>query len=209
MLSNGIPRGFPEKWLSTVTEPRVHEDEQGFFIYSISENCKVYFEEFYHFLEEIEKRCLVELGVLNYKTNRTSLDHQETLSFYKARKIVVEQLLKTIYSFYSDSTNLGVIMSPWCFGTVVLEKIEIYKERLARGEATDPNLPDFPYYVFSYMNEIYKKTLLEVLGFPPEAFAMRWQYSELLKRYSRVLSDVNSSLQQILQTVKSRWNGSA
>lgn len=208
MLSNGIQRGFPEKWLSTVTEPRVHEDEHGFFIYSISENCKVYFGEFYHFLEEIEKRCLVELGVLNYKTNRASLDHQQTISYYQARQIIVEQLLKTVYSFYPDSANLGVIMSPWCFGTVVLEKIEIYKERLVRGEATDPHLPDFPYYVFSYINEIYKKTLLEVLGFPPEAFAMRWQYSELLKRYSRVLSDVNSSLQQILQTVKSRWNGS-
>jgi hypothetical protein len=209
MLSNGFQRGFPEKWLSTVTEPRVHKDQRGHFIFSISENAKVYFEEFYQFLEEIEKKCLVELGVLNFKLNRTSEDHQDTLAYYRARKIVVEQLLKTIYSFYSDDTNLGVIMSPWCFGTVVLEKIEIHKERLMKGEATDPNLPDFPFYVFSYLNEIYKKALLEVLGFPPEAFAMRWQYSELLKRYSKVLSDVNSSLQQILQTVKSRWNGSS
>ena len=209
MLSNGVLRGFPEKWLSTVTEPRVHKDTCGYFIYSISENSKVYFDQFYNFLEETEKKCMAELGVLNFRISRTHLDHQETLSYYKARKIIVEQLLKTIYSFYSDSANLGVIMSPWCFGTVVLEKIEIYKERLMRGEAADSNLPEFPYYVFSYMNEIYKKTLLEVLGFPPEAFAMRWQYSELLKRYSKVLSDVNSSLQQILQSVKGRWNGSS
>lgn len=209
MLNNGIQRGFPEKWLSTVTEPRVHKDQGGHFIYSISENSKVYFEEFYQFLEETEKKCLAELGVLNYKLNRVPEDHQETFSYYRARKIVVEQLLKTVYSFYSDATNLGVIMSPWCFGTVVLEKIEIYKERLTKGEATDANLPDFPYSVFSYLNEIYRKALLEVLGFPPEAFAMRWQYSELLKRYSKVLSDVNGSLQQILQTVKTRWNGSS
>ena len=207
MLSNGIQRGFSPKWLSTVPEPRVHKDEQGHFIYSISENIKVYFDDFYRFLEETEKNCLVELGALNYKFNRTPEDHQESLCYYKARKIIAEQLLKNVSSFYSDSANLGVIMSPWCFGTVVLEKIEIYKDRLVKGEASDPNLPDFPYYVFTYLDEIYKKTLLDIFGFPPQAFSVRWQYSELLKRYSKVLSDVNTSLQQILFTVKSRWNG--
>jgi len=209
MLSNGIERGFPEKWLSTVPEPRIHKDQQGHFIYSISENAKVYFEEFYQFLEESEKSCLVELGVLNFKFNRTTSDHQETISYYKARRIIVEQLLKNVCSFYSDSANLGVIMTPWCFGTVVLEKMEIYKARLIRGEATDSNLPDFPYDVFRYLDEIYKRTLLDILGFPQQAFSVRWQYSELLKRYSKVLAEVNSSLQQILQTVKSRWNGAS
>jgi len=152
MLSNGIERGFPEKWLSTVPEPRIHKDQQGHFIYSISENAKVYFEEFYQFLEESEKSCLVELGVLNFKFNRTTSDHQETISYYKARRIIVEQLLKNVCSFYSDSANLGVIMTPWCFGTVVLEKMEIYKARLIRGEATDSNLPDFPYDVWASLS---------------------------------------------------------
>lgn len=205
MLSNGTDRGFSEAWLSTVVEPRVHRDQHGHFIYSISENTPVYFEDFYRFLEEVEKKCLVELGVLNFKIRRAPPEYEQTLSYYSARRIIVEQLLKNVHSFYSDSTNLGVIMTPWCFGTVVLEKIEIYKGRLVRGECTDPNLPDFPYLVFTYLDEIYRKTLLDIFGFPPQAFSVRWQYTELLKRYSKVLSDVNSSLQQILETVKNRW----
>jgi hypothetical protein len=205
MLSNGVERGFPLKWLSAVTEPRVYKDQAGYFIYSISENVKVYFEDFYRFLEETEKKCLVELGVLNFKINRTAVECQEALSYYKARKIIVEQLLKNVCSFYCDSTNLGVIMTPWCFGTVILEKIEIYKARLSKGEAVDQNLPDFPYDVFRYLDEVYQKSLLEIFGFPPQAFAVRWQYSELLKRYSQALNEVNTSLHQILQSVKARW----
>src|SRR3972149_514621 len=133
MMSNGIQRGFPYQWLSTVSEPRVHRDGNGHYINSISENAKVYFEEYYYFLEETEMKCLAELGVLNYKINHTSLDHQESRAYFIARKIIIEQLLKSIYSFYSDSTNLGVIMTPWCFGTVVLEKVEIYTGRLVKG----------------------------------------------------------------------------
>ncbi|MCI0530753.1 MAG: hypothetical protein L0Y74_02225 [candidate division Zixibacteria bacterium] len=202
MLSNGAVRGFSEKWLATVTEPRVQKDERGYFIFSISENSQVHFDDFYKFLEETEKKCLVELGIVNFKLNRTPPTHQEAVSYYVARRIVIEQLLKNIYSFYSDNINLGVIMTPWCFGTVILEKLEIYKGKLTRGEAIDPILPEFPYYVFCYLEEIYQKTLLEIFGFPPQAFSVRWQYTELLKRYSQVLSNVNSSLQNILHMAR-------
>ncbi len=95
-------------------------------------------------------------------------------------------------------------MTPWCFGTVILEKVEIYKERLSRGELSDPNLGDFPYYVLRYIDEIYQKTLLEIFEFPEQAFAVRWQYTELLKRYSKVLSNVTASLQSILLSVKNQ-----
>ncbi len=94
-------------------------------------------------------------------------------------------------------------MTPWCFGTVVLEKVEVYRERLSKGEVNDPNIEDFPYYVVQYMNEIYKITLLELFDFPEKAFQMRWQYSELLKRYSKVLSNVTNSLQSVLTMIKS------
>jgi hypothetical protein len=94
-------------------------------------------------------------------------------------------------------------MTPWCFGTVVLEKIEIYRDRISKGLVQDANIPEYPFYVLQYIDEIYKKTLLELLKFPEKALSMRWQYSELLKRYSKVLSNVTNSLQSVLTMIKS------
>ncbi|MEW5994715.1 MAG: hypothetical protein AB1744_09990, partial [Candidatus Zixiibacteriota bacterium] len=101
-----------------------------------------------------------------------------------------------------DGANLGVVMSPWCFGTVMLEKVETYRDRLSKGEISDSNVPDYPYYVVRYIDEIYKVTLLELFDFPEKAFQMRWQYSELLKRYSRMLTEITNSLQSVLTTIK-------
>jgi len=44
--------------------------------------------------------------------------------------------------------------------------------------------------------------LLELLDFPEEAFKMRWQYSELLKRYSGILSNITTQLQSVLANVR-------
>ena len=44
---------------------------------------------------------------------------------------------------------------------------------------------------------------LQVFEFPDEAFKMRWQYSELLKRYSKVLHNITGSLQSVMMIVKS------
>jgi hypothetical protein len=52
------------------------------------------------------------------------------------------------------------------------------------------------------LDEIYKKTLLDLFEFPEKAFSIRWQYSELLKRYSKILSNVSGALQSILFMVK-------
>ena len=93
-------------------------------------------------------------------------------------------------------------MTPWCFGTVLLEKVEIYRERLAKGEINDQEIPEFPYYVIKYIDEIHRKTLLDIFDFPEEAFKMRWQYSELLKRYSKVLTNITKSLNSVLTTIK-------
>lgn len=93
-------------------------------------------------------------------------------------------------------------MSPWCFGTVTLEKLEIYKEQVSKGEIEDSNIPEYPYFVLRYVEEIYKSTLLELFDFPEKAFSMRWQYTELLKRYSQVLTNVTASLENVLDLVK-------
>jgi hypothetical protein len=202
MLEDKFKRGFTEEKLRAISEPKVHKDGGGYYINTLSENIKVYFDDYYEFLEKIYLRCDRELCDLDHKIEDTAKELTETLSYYRARKIIVELTKKTALSFYIDGTNLGVIMTPWCFGTVVLEKIEIHRERIARGEINDPNIPQYPYYVVKYLDEIYKKALLDLFDFPTEAFKMRWQYSELLKRYSKVLSGIITSLNSVMIQIR-------
>lgn len=202
MLDNKFKPGFSREYLERVKEPKVHKDSEGFYIYTLSENVKVYFDDYYKFLEAVYVRCEQDLADLDNKLAGTPEDYTETISFYRAQKIILETTLKTARSFYTDGSNFGIIMTPWCFGTVVLEKVETYRERLARGEMDEDKIPDFAYYVIKYIDEIYKKTLLDIFDFPSEAFKMRWQYSELLKRYSRVLSNITSSLNSVLMSIK-------
>ena len=126
----------------------------------------------------------------------------ESIAYFRAKLVILDLLQRTIRRFYTDGSNLGVIMTPWCFGTVVLEKVEVYRDQISRGEVHDPNITEFPYYVVKYVEEVYKKSLLDTFDFPDQAFQMRWQYSELLKRYSTVLSDITVRLQSVLTSVK-------
>jgi hypothetical protein len=203
MLSNGLERGFTDANLSIIKNPKIGKDKLGWYIYTTSENVKVNFDTYYKFLETTETRCVRELKEVESKIADTPGENEETLAYFRARKIIIEQILKHLYYCYSDSKNLSSIMTPWCFGTVVLEKIEIYRDRIAKGLVTDKNIPEYPFYVLQYIDEIYKKSLLEIFKFPEKALSMRWQYSELLKRYSKVLSNVTSSLQSVLTMIKS------
>ncbi|MEA1979838.1 MAG: hypothetical protein U9N54_02550, partial [candidate division Zixibacteria bacterium] len=81
-------------------------------------------------------------------------------------------------------------------------KIEVYKERISRGEVEDANIVDYPYYVVKYIEEIYNTTLLEMFDFTENAFQMRWQYSELLKKYSKILTNITGSLNSVLSMIK-------
>jgi hypothetical protein len=202
MLKAGIKKGFPEEKVPSIKDPRVKRDEGGHYILTLNENSKVYFEDYYQFLESAEERCLEEKKELDKKIIQCDPKKIECLSYYRAKKLIVDQVLKYIYSYYGDSSDLGVIMSPWCFGTVILEKIEAYKEKISRGEVHDPNIPDYPYFVLKYLDEIYKKTLLDLFEFPEKAFSIRWQYTELLKRYSKILSNISGAMQSILLMVK-------
>jgi hypothetical protein len=202
MLDNKYQRGFTLEKLRSSAEPKVHRDAGGYYIQTLSENVKVYFEDYYLFLEKIYFRCQSEIAELESRLAATSPTSAETLSYYRARLIVTELTMKSARNFYADGSNFGVVMTPWCFGTVVLEKIEVYRERLARGEINDQHIPEFPYYVVKYIDEIYKKSLLDLFDFPEEAFKMRWQYSELLKRYSKVLTNITQSLNSVLLTIK-------
>lgn len=202
MLDNMIERGFSDSVLSNMNDPRIRKDEIGFYMMSLSENSKVYFNDFYKFLELAYQRAADERQSVDLKTAEVRQDHLETLSYYAARGVIVDQLQVTIRRFYSDNSNFGVIMTPWCFGTVVLEKLEVYRDRIARGDVIDPNVGQYPYFVVKYIDEICKITLLALFDFPDSAFQMRWQYSELLKRYSKILTNITGSLQSVLHMIK-------
>ncbi len=202
MLDGQFHRGFSPERLGSRQEPKVREDENGFFIHSLSEGAKVYFEDFYSFLETSYNRAKVERLSLDKKIEATDRDNAETLAYYRARGVIIDLVMRTIRRFYTDGSNFGVIMTPWCFGTVVLEKVEVYRDRLGKGDVHDPNVIEYPYDVVKYIDEIHKTTLLELFDFPEKAFEMRWQYSEILKRYSGILSDITGRLQSVLSTVK-------
>lgn len=202
MLDSRYHRGFSEERLASTQEPKVRKDDKGYYIMSLSENTKVYFEDYYRFLEKTYSKAREERSRLNEKLFTTPPEKVETLSYYRAKGVIIDQLLRTIIRFYTDGANLGIIMTPWCFGTVMLEKIEVYRDRISKGEVEDPNIPEYPYYVINYIDEIYKATLLEMFDFPEKAFKMRWQYSELLKRYSKILGDITTSLNSVLMTIK-------
>jgi hypothetical protein len=202
MLDSKYRRGFTEERLGAVSEPKVHKDSGGYYINTLSENVKVYFDDYYRFLEKVYEKCDKEIDAIVQKTADTRPEYTETIACLRAKKIIIELVKKTALAFYIDGSNFGVIMTPWCFGTVVLEKIELYRDRLSRGEVQDQNIPEYPYYVIKYIDEIYKKTLLDIFDFPPDAFKMRWQYSELLKRYSKVLSNITGSLNSVLMMIK-------
>ena len=202
MLDGRYQRGFSLTRLASTREAKVRKDDKGHFIMSLSENVKVYFEDYYRFLEATYVKASTERNSLTEKLQQTPLEKTETLSYYRAKGVVIDLLLRTIIKFYTDGANLGVVMTPWCFGTVMLEKVEVYRDRLSKGEVRDRNIPEYPYYVIKYMDEIYKAILLEMFDFPQKAFQMRWQYSELLKRYSRILTEITSSLQSVLMTIR-------
>jgi len=202
MLDGKLKRGFSNDRLTRRPEPRARKDERGFYLMSLSENTKVYFDDYYGFLEATYARAKAERAALDEKIAACPATSVETSAYYRARGVIVDLLMKTVSRFYTDGSNLGVVMTPWCFGTVMLEKIEIYRDRISRGEVNDVNIPEYPYYVTRYLDEIYKITLLELFDFPEQAFQMRWQYSELLKKYSKILGNITGSLNSVLGMIK-------
>ena len=90
MLDNKFKPGFSQERLGSVMEPKVHKDEDGYYIMTLSENVKVYFEDYYTFLEKVYERCMSELSELEDKISNTAFDNVETISYYRAKKIIVD-----------------------------------------------------------------------------------------------------------------------
>ncbi|NIP41872.1 MAG: hypothetical protein GWO41_15205 [candidate division Zixibacteria bacterium] len=203
MLSNICKRGFPKDRLDKIPEPKIKRDENGWYIVSISEGVKVHIEEYYKFLEKLWNRAALLYEEVQNKLADTPEDSMEAKAFYRSHKLILEIVLGTIKNFYKADDSLGVFMSPWCFGTVVLEKVEQVRDKIKRGESVKHDVGDYPYYVVRYIEETHRKSLLDLFEFPEKAFSMRWQYSELLKRYSKTLTNITTSLQSVLLMVRS------
>lgn len=202
MLEQKYHRGFSPERLESTKEPRVRQDDRGFYMMTLSEKAKVYFEDYYSFLEATYAKAGREKERAETELLKVEHDQSETAAYYRAKLVIIHVLMRSIRRFYTDGSNLGVIMTPWCFGTVVLEKLELYRERLGKGDVHDENISDYPFYALQYIDEIHRVTLLELFDFPETAFQMRWQYSELLKRYSRILTEITSSLQSVMHSVR-------
>lgn len=203
MIAKEMKRGFPTERFNHGVEPRVKKDDGGYFIYTLSENVKIYLEDYYGFLEQVEQRALTDLKDTRAKLADLTPQQIELTAYLTARKKVIQVLLRTLYDFYTEANNFGVVMTPWCFGTVVLEKVEAYRDRLSKGDVEEEDLTDYPFDVVRYIDEIHRKILLDTFQFPEKAFSMRWQYSELLKRYSKALTNISTSLQSVMMLVKS------
>lgn len=203
MLSNICKRGFPQERLEKIPEPKINQDENGYYIMSLSEGVKVYIEDYYQFLEELWERTIPLYQEVQAQLADTPEESMEAKAYYRSRKIIIEKVLSTIKRFYTTDDSLGVFMTPWCFGTVIMEKVEVTRDKLRNGEEVKHDVGEYPFYVVKYIEETYRKTLLDLFNFPPKAFSMRWQYSELLKRYSKTLSNITTSLQSVLLMVRS------
>ncbi|KAA3630996.1 MAG: hypothetical protein DWP97_14100 [Calditrichaeota bacterium] len=202
MLEGRYQRGFSQERLEHTHDPKVRSDEHGHYIMTLSENSKVYFDDYYRFLELTYANAQNEKARVAQRLADLDPEYTESIAFFRAKAVIVDLLMRNIRRFYTDGANLGIIMTPWCFGTVMLEKIEVYRDRISKGEVNDANIPDYPFYVVNYMDEIYKSTLLELFNFPEKAFQMRWQYSELLKKYSKMLTSITSSLNSVMSSIK-------
>ena len=201
MLDGLYDKGFkPETGTSDF---RIQKDEKGYFVNSLSENTPVYLDAFYEFLEKAYITSMKDVEVCREKL--THMDEQaapELCGYLRARIVIQKLVIKTIVRFYAERQHIGVVMSPWCFGTVVLEKVEVHIERLRKGDIEDSDMSAYPYYALKYIEEAYKKILLETFELPPEAFAMRWQYAQMLKKYADILEDIKTSMTNVVNQVK-------
>jgi len=142
MLSNICKRGFPKDRIENIPEPKIKRDDNGYFIQSVSEGIKVYLEDYYSFLEELWDRTVPIYREVQNQLDDTPETSMEAKAYYRSRKLIMEVVLSTIKKFYTTADSLGIFMSPWCFGTVILEKVEAAKDKIRDGEEVKHDVGD-------------------------------------------------------------------
>ena len=89
MLTNGLEKGFTDYNLPLIKNPKVGHDKLGWYIYTFSENSKVYFDNYYRFLENTEIKALKEIKDLEKNIVDTPDQNDESRAFYRAKKIII------------------------------------------------------------------------------------------------------------------------
>ena len=169
-------RGLSDELLENLADQEIiGEDEGGLFLYTISEDAKVYFEEAYRFLEHSHQRCREYLVKLEEDMARR-VEDAGTLQRLQARREVARLLLDFLEDYYTTANDLEAIMSPRCYATVFLESME----ELDHTEIEDRTLP---LVVLDLIQEEAPDLMLKLLDLPPEALSKRWQYVELARRF--------------------------
>ena len=85
MLDGRYQRGFSPERLASTSEPKVRKDDKEYFIMSVSENSKVYFDDYYGFLEATYTKTKAQLQCLNKKLDNMGGQKTETIAYNTAQ----------------------------------------------------------------------------------------------------------------------------
>ena len=184
MLTTGKERGLTKDKLATIFQNNIiAKDNNGFFLYTINENKKVYFEQFYRFLEKVEKKCQQELNTVREELDEVDKPGEEKRAYLLAKQAILIILLDRIEFHYTDKTNLESIVSEWCFGTMVYEIVRDVDALFEYNFTFEIDFGKKPALVTDKIEQICRKTLLDIFKFPDRAFDNMWQYMDLVNRF--------------------------
>jgi hypothetical protein len=159
MLKNGMERGFTESELDQLWKQEIiGRDSRGYYIHTAYENDKVYFEDYYRFLEKIELKSLNMIESANWSISQE--DKRDKLIRLYAEKLILLKILDLIQIHYSHYEGLELVLSPeafWEYAALSIESIQdsIPRDRLEGNKDMKQ--------VLSKAKEIYHDILSEVV----------------------------------------------
>ena len=80
MIDNKYQRGFTSERLTLIREPKVKKDDRGFYLMSLSEDTKVYFDDFYSFLESTYQRACADNDAIEKRLTTIDASSFETIA---------------------------------------------------------------------------------------------------------------------------------
>lgn len=132
MLKNGMERGFTEQELDQLWEQEIiGRDSHGYYVHNAYENDKVYFEDYYLFLEKIEVKSLNMIESANWSISKE--DKRDKLIRLYAEKLILLKILDLIQTHYSRYEGLELILSPKAFWEYAALSIESIQDSIPRS----------------------------------------------------------------------------
>ena len=99
MLDGRYHRGFDPERKDSNHDPRIRQDEHGYYIMSLSENSKVYLSDYYKFLELTFEKAKVTRLKIKDKLAGTSNEYAESIAYFRAKLVIIELVMKNIVRF--------------------------------------------------------------------------------------------------------------